>query len=125
VGRKQQVFVMENPNQVTKRIPSSERCRIAHDFNNDLTIILRRCDLLLDLLGSNGEAGKHLRLIQQAADNMTSRIIDTCELARGGFQLWPALDVPGFGLCGCPPAGNTEGGKTPRDNREDKMRIEK
>jgi hypothetical protein len=59
---------------------------MAHDFNNDLTVILRRCDLLLDLFGENAEAGKHLRLIRQAADHMTSRIVDPCEIARGGFN---------------------------------------
>jgi len=78
---------MNDPNQLTKRAPSSERCRMAHDFNNDLTVILRRCDLLLDLLGGNAEAVKHLRLIQQAAHHMTTRIVDPCELAQGGFNL--------------------------------------
>jgi hypothetical protein len=77
---------MDNPNQVTERVPSSERCRMAHDFNNDLTVILRRCNLLLDLLGDNAEAGKHLRLIQQAAHHMAGRIVDPCEIARGGFN---------------------------------------
>jgi len=62
---------------------------MAHDFSNDLTAILRRCDVLIDLLRGNGEAGKHLRLIRQAADHMTSRIIDPCELARGGFNFDP------------------------------------
>ena len=35
---------MDNPSQQTKRVPRSQRCRMAHDFSNDLTVILRRCD---------------------------------------------------------------------------------
>ena len=77
---------MDNPSQLTKRVPSSERCRMAHDFNNDLAVILRRCDLLLDILDGNAEAGKHLRLIQQAAHHMLGGIVDPCEIARGGFN---------------------------------------
>jgi len=75
--------VVENPEQMTKRVPSTERCLMAHDFGNDLTVILRRCDLLIDLLGSNAEAAEQLRLIQQAAHHMTDRIADPCELAQG------------------------------------------
>jgi len=74
---------MENPKQLTKRVSNSETCWMAHDFNNDLTVIVRRCDLLTDLLGSNGEATEHLRLIQQAADHVTSRIADPCQFAQG------------------------------------------
>jgi hypothetical protein len=33
-------------------------------------------------LRSNAEAGKHLRLIQQAAHHMTGRIVDPCQLAQ-------------------------------------------
>ena len=74
---------MENPKQLTERAPSLERCWMAHDFDNDLTVIVRRCDLLTDLLHSNAEAREHLRLIQQAADHMTSRIADPCQFAQG------------------------------------------
>jgi hypothetical protein len=74
--------MMNNPNQLTKRVPGTERCLMACDFSNDLTVILRRCDLLIDLLRGNAEAGKHLGLIQQAAHHMTGRIADPCELAR-------------------------------------------
>ena len=75
--------VMDNAHELTKRVPSTERCLMAYDFNDDLTVILRRCDLLIDLLGSNAEAAKHLRLIQQAAHHMTSRIADPCQFAQG------------------------------------------
>jgi hypothetical protein len=44
-------------------------------LDNDLTASLRRGDVLLDVLGGNGEAGKHLRLIQQTAHHMTSGLI--------------------------------------------------
>lgn len=73
---------MDNSHQLINRLPSLERCRMAHDFSNDLTVILRRCDLLINLLRSNAEAGKQLRLIQQAAHHMTGRIVDPCQLAQ-------------------------------------------
>jgi len=75
--------MMDNAHQLTNRAPSTARCLMAYDFSNDLTVILRRCDLLIDLLRGNAEAAKHLGLIQQAAHHMTDRIADPCELARG------------------------------------------
>ena len=55
---------------------------LAHDFSNDLAVIFRRCDVLFNLLSNNAEARKHLRLIQEAAGNMTDRIVDPCHLHR-------------------------------------------
>ena len=74
--------MMDYPYQLAKRGPSSDSCRLVHDFSNDLAVILRRCDLLIGVLGSNAEATKHLRLIQEAARHMTDRIVDPCQLVQ-------------------------------------------
>jgi hypothetical protein len=49
---------MDNPSQLIKRVPRSEGCRMAHDFNNDLTDILRRCDLLIGLFMRQRRGGE-------------------------------------------------------------------
>lgn len=72
---------MNNFYQLTKRAPpSSEKYVLAHDFSNDLAVIFRQCDVLLNVLSSNAEASKHLRLIQEAARHMTDRIVYPCHL---------------------------------------------
>lgn len=48
----------------------------AHEFSNDLTVIIHQCDVLVELSDGNPEAGKHLRLIRQAVLHMTDRIED-------------------------------------------------
>jgi hypothetical protein len=72
--------VMSNSYQLTKCAPSSEKYVLAHDFSNDLAVILRQCDVLLNPLRGNAEARKRLRLIQEAARHMTDRIVDPCHL---------------------------------------------
>jgi hypothetical protein len=56
-----------------RRHPGSERCFLAHDLNNDLRVILKRCALLerqvVDVDGS-----KHLSFIRAAAEHMAERI---------------------------------------------------
>lgn len=56
-----------------KRHPGSERCLLAHDLNNDLRVILKRCELLerqiLDV-----ESNKHVNFIRAAAEHMAERI---------------------------------------------------
>jgi hypothetical protein len=59
---------------VLSRMQNSESCLLVHDLNNDLTVLLGRCEMLGDLV--NAEAMKHLRLIQEAAHHMTDRIAD-------------------------------------------------
>ena len=59
--------------QMEKRHPGSERCLLAHDLNNDLRVILKRCELLerqiLDV-----ESNKHVNFIRAAAEHMAERI---------------------------------------------------
>ncbi len=56
-----------------RKHPGSERCLLAHDLNNDLRVILRRCGLLerqtLDI-----ESNKHVGFIREAAEHMAERI---------------------------------------------------
>ncbi len=56
--------------------PNEEQCILAHDLNNDLTAILGRCELLGDLLSTNTEAAKHLRIIETVARHMIERVED-------------------------------------------------
>jgi hypothetical protein len=54
----------------------------AHEFSNDLAVILRQCDVLIELSVGNPETRKHLRLIRQAALHMTDRIEDPRQFAQ-------------------------------------------
>lgn len=47
---------------------------LAHDLNNDLSVIVGRCDLLTEMLLPDGEVAKQLRLIREAAHRMARRI---------------------------------------------------
>jgi hypothetical protein len=62
--------MINNPYQLPMQEFGADNC-LLHEFSNDLTVILRQCDLLIELLASNSEAGKHLRLVRQAAIHMT------------------------------------------------------
>jgi hypothetical protein len=56
-----------------KQLPGFERCLLAHDLNNDLRVILKRCELLerqfLDV-----ESNKHVTFIRAAAEHMAERV---------------------------------------------------
>lgn len=54
----------------------------AHEFSNDLAVILRQCDVLIELSAGDRETRKHLRLIRQAALHMTDRIDDPRQFAQ-------------------------------------------
>lgn len=53
--------------------PGSERCFLAHDLNNDLRVILKRC-ALLERQVVDVEANKHLSFIRAAAEHMAEHI---------------------------------------------------
>lgn len=70
-----------------RRHPGSERCFLAHDLNNDLRVILKRCALLerqvLDV-----EGNKHVSFIRAAAEHMAERISDRpCEYVQTRTQV--------------------------------------
>ena len=56
-----------------KRHPGSERCVSAHDLNNDLRVILKRC-ALLEMRVFDVESIKHLNFIRAAAEHMADTI---------------------------------------------------
>jgi len=56
-----------------RKHPGSERCFLAHELNNDLRVILKRC-ALLERQVQDVEAIKHLSFIQAAAEHMAERI---------------------------------------------------
>jgi len=73
---------MEKSKKSYTRAPFTERCLLAHDLNNDLNVILGRCELLGEFLQKDSEASKHLRLIQEAAYHMANRIAERpCHVA--------------------------------------------
>ena len=61
--------------QMEKRHPGSERCLLAHDLNNDLGVILKRCTLL-ERVVTGAESTKHLSFIRAAAEHMAERIAE-------------------------------------------------
>ena len=62
------------------RVRNSQRCILAHDFNNNLHVILGRCEMLGDLLDVNDdrnvESIKHVRLIKEAVIHMARAIAE-------------------------------------------------
>ncbi len=59
-----------------RRPVASERCLLAHDLNNNLSLILGRCHLQLEVLDPQSEAAMHARLIQEAAQHMARRMAE-------------------------------------------------
>lgn len=49
-------------------------CKLAHDLNNKLTIIIGSCDLLEDEVASGSECAKRLAIIQKTAQDMVREI---------------------------------------------------
>jgi len=58
-----------------RRLPVSERCVLSYDLNNDLQVILKRCEMLKSLI-TDREMSKHLNLIRAAAEHMAERIAE-------------------------------------------------
>lgn len=87
-GEEDGVFVMtDDVEEPPKRISQSERCILAHDFNNSLNLVLSRCELLADLIKDNREACKQLVLIQEAARQVAHRVAERpCHLF-GAFNI--------------------------------------
>ncbi len=56
-----------------RHLPGSERCVLSYDLNNDLRVILKRCELLKSEI-TNVEMSKHLNLIRAAAEHMAERL---------------------------------------------------
>lgn len=54
--------------------PSEERCLLAHDINNDLTVITGCCELLGDRVLSDPESTKHVHFILEAVEHMSQSI---------------------------------------------------
>ena len=82
--------------------PGGERCLLAHDLINDLSVILGRCELLGELMAENADVVKNLRMLQEAATHMLNRIAERpCELpsrrtkASGSFSRHEELAVTG------------------------------
>jgi signal transduction histidine kinase len=57
-----------------KKSPGGERCLLAHDLINDLSVILGRCELLSELKTENADVAKHLQMLQEAAQHMLTKI---------------------------------------------------
>jgi hypothetical protein len=71
-----------SPISQVNQSPGGERCLLAHDLINDLSVILGRCELLDELMAENADFAKHLRMLQEAATHMLNRIAERpCELA--------------------------------------------
>jgi hypothetical protein len=68
----------------SKKSPGGERCLLAHDLINDLSVILGRCELLGELMAENADVAKHLHMLQEAANHMLSKVAERpCLLASG------------------------------------------
>ena len=72
---------MQDEYEMPKR-PHSERCLLAHELNNDLTVIYGHCDLLSEVLEIDAEIAMHLRIIREAAGHMARNLVErSCPLA--------------------------------------------
>jgi nitrogen-specific signal transduction histidine kinase len=54
--------------------PQPERCMLAHDLNNCLSMIIGECELLAELISNNPEAMERVRIILQTARRMANDI---------------------------------------------------
>jgi signal transduction histidine kinase len=76
----------------TKKSPGGERCLLAHDLINDLSVILGRCELLSELKTENADVARHLQMVQQAAKHMFTKIAERpCLLASGRAETTHSL----------------------------------
>lgn len=78
---------MDSAYQLPNRVDSSKLCPLAHDLNNNISVILGRCELLGDVLQGNAAAKKHLRLIVEEARQMAARIAERpCQMAEERYK---------------------------------------
>ena len=61
-----------------RRLDSEGRCLIGHDLNNDLNVVLGRCELLKDHLRGDPKAEEHLQAVAEAARRMAARVAEAC-----------------------------------------------
>jgi His Kinase A (phospho-acceptor) domain len=54
------------------------RCLVGHDLNNDLNVVLGRCELLKEHLRGDPKAEEHLQALAEAARRMAARVADAC-----------------------------------------------
>jgi hypothetical protein len=73
VRRKQEVYVILHQ-QIPLPAPPPQDCKLSHDLNNSLGIIVGRAELLADLLSNNPEAMKHLSVIMGVGRGMANDI---------------------------------------------------
>jgi len=52
----------------------NERCLLAHELNNDLSVIYGHCELLGDLVGQESRMIFHVHMIQEAARHMMDNL---------------------------------------------------
>lgn len=74
---------MDRPPKPYPRTPFADSCRLAHDLNNKLNVILGRCELLEEILPKDTSALKQVHKIQEAAQQMADQIAKSpCDVTR-------------------------------------------
>ncbi len=73
-------------------------CKLAHNLNNKLAVILGCCDLLSDVVEEGSECAKRLGIIQTTAQDMAREIRrGACRLTEGETaQAGPWMKRPRF-----------------------------
>ena len=63
-----------NDRLIGQPVMSAPQCRVLHDLNNSLGVVMGRCELLADFVSKDAGAAKHLLAILDAARTMAKRI---------------------------------------------------
>jgi nitrogen-specific signal transduction histidine kinase len=58
--------------QMATPATQSERCMLAHDLNNCVSIVVGECELLVNLISNNAEAMERVRIILRTARRMAN-----------------------------------------------------
>ncbi len=66
--------VVVNDRLIGEPVMSAPQCRVLHDLNNFLGVVIGRCELLADFVSKDAGAVKHLSAILDASRNMAERI---------------------------------------------------
>lgn len=66
--------VRVNDRAIGQQVMSAPQCMLAHDLNNYLGVVIGRCELLADFVSKDAGAAKHLSVILDTAQTMTTRI---------------------------------------------------